>query len=67
MPIEVTKNFVRRRLKSPRSCAPGSFRTVKRGRNRIVVCCPRGKYNRKSHRCRVGTVAQSILRKRKGR
>jgi hypothetical protein len=64
MPLEVGKNYVRKRLRSPRSCSPGSFRTVKRGRTRIVVCCPRGKWNRRSRRCRVGTMAQSILRKR---
>lgn len=65
MPIERTKNYVRKRLRSPRSCAPGSFRTVKRGRVRLVICCPKGRYNIKSKRCLVGTMAQSILKKRK--
>jgi hypothetical protein len=62
MPFEVTKNYVRRRQRSPKSCAKGSFRTIKRGRTTIVVCCPKGKFTR--GRCTVGTRAQSILTKR---
>jgi hypothetical protein len=67
MPYEITKGYVRRRLRSPRACAPGSFRTVKRGRRLLVICCPKGRWNRRAGRCRVGTMAQSVLTKRKRR
>jgi len=67
MPLEITQHYVRRRERSPRSCARGSFRTVKRGTARIVVCCPKGHWNRKARRCRVGTRAQSILTRRRAR
>lgn len=62
MPFEVTKNYVRRRKRSPKSCAKGSFRTVRSGRGTIVVCCPKGKFKR--GRCSVGMRAQSVLTKR---
>lgn len=65
MPREVTENFIRRRVLAKRGCAKGSFRTVKRGATRIVVCCPRGKW--RGGRCTVGMRAQSILRKRRKR
>jgi len=52
--------FCRERQMAPGRCAPGSTRTVKRGKNRIVVCCPKGRFKR--GRCTVGMRAQSILR-----
>lgn len=61
---DITKNFVRERKLSPKSCAKGSFRTITRGKVKLVVCCPKGKWNRRTQRCRVGTRAQSILRRR---
>lgn len=64
MPVEYGAKYIRKRQRSPKSCAPGSFRTIKRGKNRIVICCPRGHWNRKRQRCRVGTRAQSILKAR---
>lgn len=65
--VEVTKRFVRTRQRPISSCARGSFRTVKRGAHRIVVCCPKGKWNRRGRYCRVGMRAQSVLKRRKGR
>lgn len=40
-----------------------SFRTkiLPQGR-RLVVGCPKGKYNAKQQRCKVGTQAQKILK-----
>ena len=64
MPIDRTANFTRHRQREPRTCAKGSFRTIKRGKTRIVVCCPRGKWSKRSRRCRVGMRAQSILKPR---
>lgn len=64
---DVTKNYVRERQISPTACAPGSFRTITRGKGKkkikLVVCCPRGKQAK--GRCKVGMVAQSILKPRK--
>ena len=65
MPREVTAHFIRTRKRAKGSCAPGSFRTVKRGRNRIVVCCAKGHWRKK--RCTTSMRAQSVLRRRKGR
>lgn len=42
-----------------------SFRTVSPNRNtRITIGCPKGQYNPKSKRCRVGTRAQRILKRK---
>ncbi len=62
---DVTKNFVRHRQFSPKRCAKGSFRTIERGKIKLVVCCPKGHW--KHGRCLVGTRAQSILKPRKRR
>lgn len=61
--VDITKNFVRHRQMPPEACAAGSFRTIKRGKVSIVVCCPKGQYKR--GKCRVGMRAQSILKPRK--
>lgn len=64
--IHITKGFVRRRKMSPSKCAPGSFRTITTGRrHERIICCPRGHFKR--GRCRVGTVTQSVLTRRKKR
>jgi hypothetical protein len=61
--VDVTKNYVRKRQFSPKKCAPGSFRTKTiSATTKLVVCCPRGKWSR--GRCKVGTRAQSILKRR---
>ncbi len=43
--------------------AKGSIRTIKRGKKRVRIGCPKGPghYNKKTGRCRVGTRAVSIL------
>lgn len=61
----VTDKYVRERLEHPSKFAKGSFRTIPvKGRRdiKIITACPKGKYAR--GRCRVGTHAQAILRKR---
>jgi len=68
MPRELTKNYIRERQISPNLCAVGSFRIKKvphRPDKKLVVCCPKGKFNRKTGRCRVGTMVQSKLTRRK--
>ncbi len=59
---DVTKNFIRKRQFSPKKCARGSFRMKEiGGGKKLVICCPKGKWNRRRQRCKVGTRAQSIL------
>lgn len=60
MPVEYTKHQRRERVQRPGACAPGSFRVVKSGSAQVVICCPKGKWNAKKQRCRVGTFAQSV-------
>lgn len=60
--VDITKNFRRERQFAPSKCAKGSLRTITRGKVKIVICCPKGKWRR--GRCRVGTRAQSILKPR---
>jgi len=57
--------FCRKRLVSPSKCAPGSFRvkTIKKD-VKMVVCCPKGYYNRKARRCKIGTIAQNIMKRK---
>jgi len=62
--VDVTKNYVRRRQFPSSKCAKGSFRTIERGDTKIVVCCPKGSWDKRTKRCRVGTRAQSILKPR---
>lgn len=53
------------RVRNPSMFDKKSFRTKKRGKNtRIVVGCPKGKYNRKTEKCKVGTRVQTILRRK---
>jgi hypothetical protein len=61
-------HFTHEHITSPRRMAKGSIRTKtvqgKRGKVKaeIRVGCPKGKYNKKSHRCRVGMKTVSVLR-----
>ncbi len=60
-PQESRARFLRERVRSPKAFAKGSLRTVTRGKHRVVIGCPVGKYDRKKKRCRVGTRSQSVL------
>ena len=50
-------------IRSPSKMAKGSIRTVKRGKKRVRIGCPKGPghYSKKTGRCKVGTRAVSIL------
>ena len=61
---DVTKNFIRIRQFSPKLCAKDSFRTVKKGSVKLVICCPRKHWDKRKQECSVGTRAQSILKPR---
>jgi len=49
-------------IASPSKFAKGSIRTIKSGKAEIRVGCPKGKYSKKTRRCKVGTRAVSILK-----
>ncbi len=62
MKTHTTKNYIRKRILPPEQFAKGSFRLkpLTEGR-KLVIACPIGKWNKKSKRCLVGTVAQALL------
>lgn len=64
MPIEITKNYIRKRQANPKDFDKRSFRikTINK-KTKLVIACPKGKYNNKSNKCKVGTKVQSILTK----
>jgi hypothetical protein len=66
--MPVPKGFTEKATDFPTSkCAPGSFRVkVVSKAHRLLICCPKGKWNAKRKRCRVGTRAtKSQTRKRR--
>lgn len=65
--IDVTKNFLRVRQKSPTKFHPASFRMKRVGKRgvMIVVACPKRAWNPKTHRCRKPMQVQSIVYPRK--
>jgi hypothetical protein len=68
MPIEYTKRYKRIRVKSPKKFDRRSFRTKDVGRKgftKIIVACPKGKYNARKKVCKVGTQTQAILLNRR--
>lgn len=55
--------FRRRRVRSPKAFAKGSLRTIRTSKTtRRVIGCPKGKYDPKRKRCKVGTKTQALLR-----
>lgn len=68
----ITKSYIRKRQKNPSKFDKRSFRTkipCKKNREKcptkIIVGCPRGKYDAKRKRCKVATQVQSVLKRRK--
>lgn len=55
------KGYCKKKLAKKSSFDARSFRWIKRGRTKILIGCPRGKWNVKSERCRVGTRAYETL------
>jgi len=56
--------YKRTRVKSPKKFDKRSFRTIDPGRPKhtlLVIGCPRGKYDAKKKKCKVGTQVQAIL------
>jgi hypothetical protein len=50
------------RRASPGAFDPRSFRTIRRGKYRVVVGCPKGQWSPVRKVCKVGTRAQAVLR-----
>lgn len=56
-----------KRLVAPGKFDPRSFRLKKIGKNKkLIIGCPKGKYNAKAGVCRVGTRGQSLLSLKRG-
>ena len=68
MPVPKGFKRVRKIIKNPkRTCAKGSYGlTPERKGTRVLVCCARGQYNKRTGKCRAATKAVEIF-KRKGR
>jgi hypothetical protein len=61
MARKITGTFCER-TENPKSKFDGrSFRWKKSGRSWVLVGCPKGKWNAKKARCKVGTRAHKIL------
>ncbi len=53
------------RVRSPKEFDPRSFRVIDPGRpgyTKLVIGCPKGKWDNRRKRCKVGTRVQAILR-----
>ena len=58
--------FCVKRIENPKKFAKDSFRTIKVSKNvRVTIGCPKGKWNKRSKRCKVGTRAQRVMVKPK--
>lgn len=61
--IDCKKTTCRERQAPPGKFDRRSFRMKRlRGGVLLVIGCPKGKWNKKTRRCRVGTRVQSIVR-----
>jgi len=65
-----TKNpgrYSRTRIASPREFDPRSFRTIdpgRRGHHKLVVACPKGQWDARRGRCKVGMETQAVLKEK---
>ncbi|MBA7623842.1 hypothetical protein ES703_31241 [subsurface metagenome] len=66
--VHLTKRYKRTRIKDPKKFDKRSLRIKDVGRKgftKIIVGCPRGKYDSKRKRCKVGTQVQAVLEERR--
>lgn len=56
------KRYRHERLEPKGRFDPRSFRTVRSGKALVTVGCPKGEYDPRRRRCKVGTRAQRIMR-----
>lgn len=66
MAKKIRGRFCERTAASKRSFDRRSFRWVRRGRNWLLIGCPRGKWKPRAQRCKVGTRAHKILKASRG-
>jgi len=63
--IDITKSECRKRMEDPKKFDKRSFRSKKINKNtRIIVACPKGEYDSKNKKCRVGLQIQSFIKKK---
>ena len=62
--IEKGKNWCRKRIKDPKKFDKKSFRVKSNKKTKVVIGCPKGKYDSASNTCKVGTRVQSIMKKK---
>ena len=60
-----TERYVHEDVEDYKDFDPRSIRTIKRGRYRIRIECPKGKWSPSKQKCKVGTRAVSVLKPRK--
>ena len=67
MPYSAKARFDHEKLFPKSRCDKKSFRTVKQGKHRIVICCEKGLWDSDHQICRVGTKAVTLLHPKKER
>jgi hypothetical protein len=60
-------NFCERRVGKKTDFDRRSFRWITRGRTKLLIGCPRGKWKPRAQRCAIGTKAYAILTPTRGR
>jgi len=66
--VDITKDYVRLRQKSPSYFDKSSFRTIdpgERGHLKLVIGCKKGSYDKKKQKCKIGTEVQTVLLRKK--
>ena len=67
-PYSSRSRFKHKRIESPSHFDKRSFRTIKTpSGDEITIGCPKGKYDAKRKRCKVGTRAQRVLKPKRRR
>ncbi len=62
--IDKTNTECRQRLQDPKKFDKRSFRSKRASKKtRIILACPKGKYDPRRKKCKVGLEAQSIVKK----
>lgn len=60
------RSFCKEIVEPKRAFDPRSFRWLKRGKAKVLIGCPKGKWDARAERCKVGTRAHVVERPTKG-
>ncbi len=60
---KITGRFCERQVNPKSSFDKRSFRYKKSGKSWVLIGCPRGEWQPRNQRCKVGTRAYKVLRK----